>query len=154
VVHESRTTSNWQEQAGIGPSTAGQGPSGWAAWISFAGVILIVVGVLQVMQGLTALLDDGFFVVGRNGLVVDVDYTVWGWTHLALGVLAILTAAGLMAGNLLARTVAVVIAMLSAVVNLAFLPAYPWWSTLVIIFDVLVIYGVTVHGGELKQRRR
>ena len=148
------TQSNWQAEAGIGPRRpVSQGPSGWAAWISFAGVLLVVVGVLQVMQGLAALLDEGFFIVGRRGLVVDVDYTVWGWTHLTLGVIAIATAAGLFAGNLLARVVAIVIAMVSALVNIAFIPAYPWWSTLVIIFDILVIYGVTVHGGEMKKRR-
>jgi hypothetical protein len=145
--------SNWQAQAGIGPGQRGERATGWAAWISFAAVLLAVVGVLQIMQGLAALIRDGFYVVGRNGLVVDVDYSVWGWTHLLLGTLAILTAAGLLAGNTLARVVGVVLAMASAIVNIAFLPAYPWWSTLVIVFDVLVIYGLTVHGGELKHRR-
>lgn len=78
---------------------------------------------------------------------------MWGWTHLLLGVVAILVAAGLLAGNTVARVVGVGIAMLSAVVNLVFLPASPWWSTLVIVFDVLVIYGLTAHGGEIKHRR-
>jgi len=145
--------SNWQAQAGIGPGQRGERATGWAAWISFAAVMLAVVGVLQVMQGLAALIDDGFYVVGRSGLVVDVDYTVWGWTHLLLGALAILVSAGLLAGNTLARIVGVGIAMVSAIVNLVFLPAYPWWSSLVIVFDVLVIYGLTAHGAEMKHRR-
>jgi hypothetical protein len=145
--------SNWQAEAGLGPSQRGERPTGWVAWLSFAGVMLAVVGVLQVLQGLSALFDEGFYVVGRNGLVVDVDFTVWGWVHLILGMVAIVTAAGLLAGNPVARVVAVLIAAFSAVVNFAFLPAYPWWSSLVIAFDVLVIYGVTAHGGEMKQRR-
>jgi hypothetical protein len=145
--------SNWQAQAGIGPGQRGERATGWAAWISFAAVLLAVVGVLQIMQGLSALIDDGFYVVRESGLVVNVDYSVWGWAHLLLGVLAILVAAGLLAGNTLARVVGVVIAMVSAIVNIAFLPAYPWWSTLVIVFDVLVIYGLTAHGGEMKHRR-
>jgi hypothetical protein len=145
--------SNWQAQAGIGPGQRGERATGWAAWITFAAVMLAVVGVVQVMQGLAALIDDGFYVVGRSGLVVDVDYSVWGWTHLLLGAVAILVAAGLLAGNTLARIVGVGIAMVSAVVNLAFLPAYPWWSALVIAFDVLVIYGLTAHGAEMKHRR-
>jgi hypothetical protein len=145
--------SNWQAQAGIGPGQRGERATGWAAWITFAAVLLAVVGVLQIMQGLAALIRDGFYVVGRNGLVVDVDYSVWGWTHMLLGTVAILVAAGLLAGNTVARVVGVGIAMLSAVVNLVFLPAYPWWSTLVIVFDVLVIYGLTAHGGEMKHRR-
>jgi hypothetical protein len=145
--------SNWQAQAGIGPGQRGERATGWAAWISFAAVLLAVVGVLQIMQGLSALIDDGFYVVRESGLVVNVDYSVWGWAHLLLGVLAILVAAGLLAGNTLARVVGVVLAMVSAIVNIAFLPAYPWWSTLVIVFDVLVIYGLTAHGGEMKHRR-
>jgi hypothetical protein len=145
--------SNWQAQAGIGPGQRGERATGWAAWLAFAAVLLAVVGVLQVMQGLAALIDDEFYVVGRSGLVVELDYSVWGWTHLLLGALAILVAAGILAGNTVARIVGVVIAMVSAVVNLVFLPAYPWWSTLVIVFDVLVIYGLTAHGGEMKHRR-
>ena len=145
--------SNWQAQAGIGPGQRGERATGWAAWISFAAVLLAVVGVLQIMQGLAALIDDGFYVVRESGLVVNVDYSVWGWAHMLLGVLAIVVAAGLLAGNTLARVVGVVIAMVSAIVNIAFLPAYPWWSTLVIVFDVLVIYGLTAHGGEMKHRR-
>ncbi|MGY1805105.1 hypothetical protein ACI78T_17620 [Blastococcus sp. SYSU D00922] len=146
--------SDWQAEAGIGPRrSVGQGPTGWMAWISFAGVLLVVVGLLQAMQGLAALLDESFYVVGRSGLVVELDYTVWGWTHLLLGIVAILTAAGLLAGNTVARVVGVVLAGLSALVNLAFLPAYPWWSTIVIAFDVLVIYALTVHGGEMRRSR-
>jgi hypothetical protein len=145
--------SDWQAQAGIGPGRAGERPTGWVAWLSFAGVLLVVVGLLQVMQGLAALVRDDFYVVSRRGLVIDLDYSVWGWTHLLLGVVAILTAAGILAGNTVARVVGVVLAMTSALVNLVFLPAYPWWSSLVIAFDVLVIYGLTVHGGEMKHRR-
>ena len=145
--------SNWQAEAGIGPGRAAERPTGWVAWISFVATMLVVVGLLQVLQGLAALLDDGFYVVGRNELLVDVDYTVWGWTHLLLGVLAILTAAGLFAGNTVARMVGVLIAMVSVAVNFVFLPAYPWWSLLVILFDLLVIYGLTAHGAEMKQRR-
>ncbi|HEX5909805.1 MAG TPA: hypothetical protein VFY44_04880 [Thermoleophilaceae bacterium] len=144
--------SNWQAQAGIGPGQRGQAATGWAAWISFAAVILAVIGVLQIMQGLAALIDDGFYVVRESGLVVNVDYSVWGWTHMLLGIVAILVAAGLLAGNTVARVAGVILAMVSAIVNLAFLPAYPWWSTVVIVFDVLVIYALTAHGGEMKQR--
>jgi hypothetical protein len=145
--------SNWQAQAGIGPGQRGERATGWAAWISFAAVLLAVVGVLQIMQGLTALLDEGVYLVGENGLVVNVDYTVWGWAHLLLGVLGILVAAGLLAGNTLARIVGVGLAMVGALVNLVFLPAHPWWSVLAIAFYVLVIYSLTAHGGEMKHRR-
>jgi hypothetical protein len=125
-------------------------PSGWAGWVVFGGVMLIMVGIFQFFQGLVALADDGFYLVRSDGLLVNVDYTTWGWVHVVVGAVAGLTGVGLMAGNMVARMVGVVIAVLSAVVNLAFISAYPIWSTIVIALDVIVIYAIIVHGRELK----
>jgi hypothetical protein len=40
--------------------------------------------------------------------------------------------------------------MLSAILNLVFISAYPVWSAIVIAIDVIVIYAIVVHGRELK----
>ena len=63
---------------------------------------------------MVALFDDTYYLVGQDGLVVSVDYTVWGWVHLLLGVLLLASGAGVMTGNLAARTVGVILAGLSA----------------------------------------
>jgi hypothetical protein len=126
------------------------GPTAWTGWVVFASLMMIMVGSFQAIEGLVAIFDDGFYHVTEGGLVVDVDYTVWGWTHLLLGALLIVAGAGVLAGNVLARSVAVVLAMLSALVNLVFIEAYPIWSILIITVDVLVIYALIVHGRELK----
>jgi hypothetical protein len=86
--------------------------------------------------------------------VVNVDYTAWGWVHLLVGVLLMVSAAGVLSGNIAARAVGVVLAGLSAVLNLLFIAAYPLWSTIIITVDVLVIYALTVHGGELADSAR
>ena len=125
-------------------------PTAWAGWVVFAGVMLIMLGTFQIIQGLVALFDDGFYLVNSNGLVVDVDYNTWGWVHTGIGVISVLAGMGLLAGNMAARIVGVVIAFLSAIVNLAFLSAYPVWSTIMITLDVIVIYAIIVHGRELK----
>ena len=78
----------------------------------------------------------------------DRETTARGWTHLLLGVVILVSGVGVLAGNVAARAVAVVLAGLSALVNLAFIEAYPIWSILIITVDVLVIYALTVHGGE------
>src|SRR3954463_2077508 len=101
------------------------GPSAWAGWVVFGGVMLIMMGSFQVVEGLVALFDDGFYAVRPNGLVVNVDYNTWGWIHTIIGVVGILAGIGLLAGNLAARIVGVIIAGLSALVNLAFISAYP-----------------------------
>jgi hypothetical protein len=126
------------------------GPSAWAGWVVFGGVMLIMAGAFQIIQGLVALFDDGFYLVRQDGLVVDVDYNTWGWVHLVIGAVGVLAGAGLLAGNMAARIVGVAFAFLSALLNLAFLPAYPVWSTILITLDVVVMYAIIVHGRELK----
>jgi hypothetical protein len=128
----------------------GAPPTAWAGWVAFAAMMMFLLGSFQAVQGLVAVFDDGFYHVTEGGLVVDVDYTAWGWVHLLLGLLLILCALGVVAGNIAARTVAVILAGLSAIANLLFIEAYPFWSVIVITVDVLVIYAVTAHGRELK----
>jgi hypothetical protein len=124
--------------------------SGWTGWVFFAGIMLIIVGVLQAIQGVVALFNDEYYLVRPSGLVVQLDYTAWGWTHLILGVAAIIVGAGLFSGNTAARVGAVIVVSLSAIANMAFIAAYPWWSLIVIAIDILVIYAVLVHGRELR----
>ena len=144
---------DWQAEAGEHAPGPGERPSGWAGWLVFAGVLLAVVGLFQAMTGLTALLDDGFFVVRSDALIISVDYTYWGWAHLLLGAVAVVAAALLLRGNIVGRVVAGIIAVTSILLHLAFLPAYPWWSVLAIAFNVLVLYAITMHGAELQSSR-
>jgi hypothetical protein len=125
-------------------------PTGWTGWIVFASFMMFLLGAFQAVQGLVALFDDGFYLVTSGNLVVDVNYNVWGTVHLLLGVLLMLTGAGVLTGNLAARTIGVILAGLSALANLLFIEAYPFWSIIIITVDVLVIYALTVHGRELK----
>src|SRR5215207_11151178 len=84
-------------------------PTGWTGWIVFAAFMMILVGAFQAIQGLVALFDDGFYLVRENGLVVDVNYNVWGTVHLLIGVLLMLAGAGVLTGNIVARTVGVIL---------------------------------------------
>jgi hypothetical protein len=125
-------------------------PTAWAGWVVFGGVMLIMLGSFQIIEGLVALFDDGFYLVRSNGLVVDVNYNTWGWIHLIIGIVGVLAGLGLLVGNMAARILGVVVACLSAIVNLAFISAYPVWSAIMITLDVVVIYAIIVHGRELK----
>jgi hypothetical protein len=145
--------SDWQAEAGIRSPRPGERPSAWAGWVVFAGVMLAVVGLFKALEGLTALFDEDFFIVRSADLVVSIDYTVWGWVHLLLGVVSMVAAYLLLRGNMVGRVLATVIATVNALVAFTFLPAYPWWGMLVIAFNVLVIYAILTHGSELKDRR-
>jgi hypothetical protein len=145
-------TSERPEQAATyGRSAPAERPqTAWAGWVAFGAVMMIMLGLFQIIQGLVALLDDEYFLVTKSGLVVNVDYTAWGWAHLAIGIIAGLAGVGLLVGNTLARVVGVGVALVSAVVNLAFMSAYPIWSTIIITLDVIVIFAIVAHGSELK----
>jgi hypothetical protein len=129
---------------------AEEGVSGWA-W--FTGSLIGLVGLFQIMTGTVALASSGYYDVPSRNLIVDADYTTWGWVHLILGVVMVVTGGGLAFGSTIARVVGVVLAVLSAVVNLGFIPASPFAATLIISMDVFLIYAITVHGGEPKQAR-
>jgi hypothetical protein len=141
-------------QASTGGGTSHRtGPpeaTGWVGWIIFAGIMMVMLGTFQAIEGLVAIFNDKYFVVPRSGLVVSVDYTTWGWVHLLLGIIVALAGLGVMAGQMWARLVGILVALVSAVVNIAFLAANPVWSTILITVDILVIYALTVHGKETK----
>jgi hypothetical protein len=136
--------------ASSSPASSYRGTTAWVGWIAFAGMIMVMLGTFHIIQGLVALFNDEYYLVGKSGLIVNMDFTAWGWVHLIGG--AIVLAAGLcvFAGQIWARTVGVIVALVSAVVNLGFLAAYPLWSMMMIALDVVVILALTVHGSEVK----
>ncbi len=125
-------------------------PTAWAGWVVFGGMMMIALGAFQAMAGIVALLNDTYYAVVSSRLVVSVDYTVWGWTHLAFGALALVAGVGLMTGAMWARVLGVAVAALSMVLNFAFIPAAPLWALTIITLDVLVIYAIMAHGSEVK----
>jgi len=122
--------------------------SPWSGWITFAAILMITLGFYQAIMGLVALFKDTYYLVESSGLVVTVDYTTWGWVHLILGLVAVAAGFALMRGATWGRVVAIVLAVVSALINIAFLSAYPVWCAIVIAFDVIVIYALTVRWDE------
>ncbi|MFZ2176574.1 MAG: hypothetical protein WAW17_21545 [Rhodococcus sp. (in: high G+C Gram-positive bacteria)] len=126
---ESRTTSPVKQGFAAGTSLA-------------AAILLLTVGVLSFLQGIAAVAEDEVFVVGIE-YTYKFDFTTWGWIHIVLGVLLVVSALGLMTGATWARVVAICLAALSIIANFLWLPYYPLWSILIIGLDVVVIWAVT-----------
>lgn len=125
-------------------------PSGWTGWIVFAGFMMILMGVLQGIAGLTALLNDEWLLVTQNSLIAF-NFTTWGWIHILIGVLVFAAGFAVMNGAVWARVVGVIIAMLSIVANLAYANTYPIWAIAAVVINVLVIYALTVRGNEVRE---
>jgi hypothetical protein len=114
----------------------------------FAATMLVTIGLFQCVAGLAALFDDELFVTTPN-YTFAFDTTTWGWTHLALGLLAVAVGVCLFMRQAWAMVAGIALAVLSALSNFVFLPYYPLWSIVVIGFAVTLIWALTA---QLKNR--
>ena len=123
-----------------------QNVSSWAlSGITFAAIMLVTVGAFQVIDGLAAILNDEIFVNVR-GYSFDLDVTAWGWIHLILGALLIVTGIGLFSRVTWAGIAALFLCVLSAIDNFFFIPYYPFWSILLVALNIWVIWALTRPG--------
>ena len=121
-------------------------PSGWAmGGVTFAASMLGLIGIFQIIAGLTAVFNDDFFVVARH-YTFNLDTSVWGVIHIVIGVLLIGTCVGLIGGKTWAGMAAIFLAILAAVENFFFIPYYPLWAIIVIALCVWVIWALTRPG--------
>jgi hypothetical protein len=117
-------------------------------FIVFAGVAMVMIGVFHAFQGLVALFNDDFYVVGQKW-IFEFDLTTWGWVHLIVGIGVAVAGLFVFSGAGWARFVGIGVAGFSALVNFMWLPYYPIWSLIIIALDVAVIWSLAVHGKEL-----
>jgi hypothetical protein len=120
----------------------GDGSSAVAHGVTtFAGVVLAVVAVFQILDGITAIAKDTIFVHGVN-YTWQFNIQTWGWIHLFIGLIALATGIGIILSQDWSYIVGVFIAVLSSISNFMFLPYYPFWSLAVISLDILVIWAL------------
>lgn len=130
------------------PSHAHPVRNGIATGTNFAAAaLLFIVAIISLLQGISAVANDDLFVVGVN-YVYEFDVTTWGWIHIALGVVGLAIAIGMMMAATWARIAAILIAALSIIANFLWLPHYPLWSILIIALDVIVIWAVATWDAE------
>ena len=126
-----------------------QQPSAAAVgWALFAAIMLMIAGFFQIIAGIAAIAEDDFYLTTQKW-VFEFDVTTWGWIHVVLGILLLCVGAGILTGNIVARTVGVIIAGISAIGNFAFMPYYPVWAIIVIAIDIAIIWALTAHGRDL-----
>jgi hypothetical protein len=119
-------------------------PTGWTV---FAGIVLFIVGSLDALWGLAALLNNDIVIVGGQGAIVA-NITTWGWVHLILGSLMALTGLGLFAGSSGARWLAVFFVTVNTITQIVWFPAAPLWAFLMILLDITIIYQLTARWQE------
>jgi hypothetical protein len=124
-------------------------PSGAAiGWSAFAAFMLMMMGIFQALAGIAAIANDDHFAVTEDS-VIKLDISGWGWIHLIIGIIVFLAGLGIFSGNVLARTVGVLVAIGSAVSAFVYLPIQPVWSSILIAIAVAVIWALTAHGRDI-----
>ena len=118
----------------------------WSGWLAFAGTMIFIVGVINVVYGIAAIDDSSFFV--HNTKYILSDLNTWGWIVLLIGVVQALAGIGIWVRNQLARFVGILGAAVSAVAQLLWLPSYPLAALAILALDVVVLYGLLAHGGR------
>ncbi|MGX1884932.1 DUF7144 family membrane protein [Streptomyces sp. NPDC055287] len=111
--------------------------------VTFAAVMLLVAGILDVFRGIMAVAEDDVFVATPD-YVFEFDLTSWGWIQLIIGALAILVGLGLFKPTLWARILGVAVASLLLIANFLSLPYYPFWSVVAIALYAFVIWALCV----------
>jgi hypothetical protein len=129
----------------VPPASAPRGgevqPTGWTV---FVGVVLLIIGSLDALWGLAAVLNNEIIVVGGHGVIIA-NISTWGWVHLILGSIIALTGIGLFAAMSAARWAAVFFVAVNAVAQIVWFPAAPLWAMLMIFLDVVIIYQLTAR---------
>jgi len=114
--------------------------------VLFGSILLMIIGFFNLIDGIAAVARSHVFIA--NAHYVFGDLRTWGWITLILGVLQLLAAFGVLAGNQAARWTAVVLIGLNAIDQMFFLPGYPFWSLMIIAADVFALYGLCVYGSR------
>ena len=120
-----------------------------SGWKLFAGIMLMIVGFLNVFDGLVAITQANY--IRRNtGGVLPLTNNVknWGWVELIVGVIVVLAAFGVLSGATWARIVGIIVASLNLMFQFAYLGHNEFWGFTMIVIDILVIYGLAAHGGR------
>jgi|tagenome__1003787_1003787.scaffolds.fasta_scaffold20821945_3 hypothetical protein len=144
-VHEQNRAGPQEPYAGVEHSDA----TGWTAWILLGGFLLVFVGMVHLAAGLLALFRPQVLAGGRADMLLPVGLTGLAWIEIVLGLMALVTGVGLIRALMWARLTAIVLGVVLALVNFAFVGVHPVWSITVVVLIGVVIYSVAAHGGEL-----
>ena len=123
--------------------------STWAVgYTYFAAIMMVFLGAFHALAGLTGIIRDEAFVVTKD-YIVQLDTTQWGWIHLIVGLIVLFAGFSLLSGAVWARTVGVIMAIISGIVAFVWIPVFPVWGILLVVIAVGVVWALTAHGRDV-----
>ena len=136
-----------EAQLGYRDSAEEQG----SGWVGFAGVLLLILGSLNLIEGIAAIGNAHFFVGNTHYIAGSLN--TWGWVATIIGACQLLVGLGIFARNQFARWLGVLVLGLNSISALMMMPAYPFWSLCIFTLDVLGIYGLVAYGAKISTAR-
>jgi hypothetical protein len=115
-------------------------------WVMFAGIMIMIAGTLNIIYGIAAISNSHFYVANTHYVISDLN--TWGWVIMLIGVLQFCAAVGIWGRAQWARWVGVLVASVNAIIQLIFIPAYPFLALAIFTLDLLVVYGLVAYGGR------
>ena len=120
-----------------------------AGWLVFAGILVLIAGVLNTIWGIAAIDKASFFIEDERFIFSDLS--TWGWIILIIGVMQLFAAFSIWSGGAYGQWIGIFSAGLSSIGALLSIPAYPLWSLAIFGMDLLIIYGLAAYGGQRGQ---
>jgi uncharacterized membrane protein HdeD (DUF308 family) len=111
--------------------------------VTFAGIMIVLVGILNVIYGIAAIDKSTFFV--QDAKYVFADLRSWGWILLIVGVVQLFAAFGIWARRGWARWLGIISASANALIQLLFISSYPLAALALFAIDIMVIYGLASY---------
>ncbi len=118
-----------------------------AGWIVYAWIMMLVAGTFAIIDGIVAIANANFF-TAYGAHYVYTNLSAWGWFQLIMGIIAVAAAFSVARGTEWGRWFGIIVAGLSILVQIFWIPIVPFWALTIIVLDMLVIYGLAVYGGR------
>ena len=128
------------EEAGMSTSSTTMRTHGS---LGFAGTLAILLGGFNIVEGFFALINDKYVALAASGQFYVMDRTGWGWVHIVLGAILLFVGFGILSRQTWARVVGIILSVLAAIIQMLYLPIYPFWALINIALFVFVIYSLT-----------
>ena len=124
--------------------------SAWTGWVGFAAIMLVIIGGIDVFEGLIGIIRGSYYAVAPNQVIVF-DTTTWGWITLIMGILFVLVGLALAAKSGWARWTAVVIIIVNLFNQMGYLGSagFTLWSLTAVTLQIIVLFALTARWGEV-----
>lgn len=121
--------------------------TGWVSWVYIGGSLMAMLGIMHLIEGFVALFSNDIAFVGIENIWI-LNLTAWGWMRLLSGAIILSAGFAVMTGRMWGRVVGVILSTLAVIANIALIPTYPVWATIMLAVSMFVLYALIVHGSE------